>query len=507
MVAANKDYTNVHKLGKEAALIEGISGLLGWDQETMMPQGALQIRSEQQAFLAELQHKKMTGAPFRRALEKLIDLETGNVIAQGLTACQEASLRRWRRDYQRSNALPKSFVSQFAKLTANAKDHWKQARETNCYSNFHPYLGKIIDMCRKKADLIGYNDQPYDALLDEYEPEMTTAQVTALFDEIRAPVTALVKQIGSAKQVNDSILYGDFPVDKQMGFVNRILKDIGYDSKYGRIDLSAHPFSSSCHPTDNRITTRVSTKHFHHNILAAMHEAGHSLYEMGLPIEAFGSPLGQAISLGVHESQSRWWETRIGQTRDFWIHYLPVLGSMLNESFASLDIDTFYRAINKVAPTMIRVEADEVTYPLHVMLRFEIEVALIEGTLSVKDLPDAWNEKMEHYLGIIPQTPSEGCLQDIHWSMGAFGYFPTYSIGNIFCAQMFLTFEQEHSDWKNRIAQGQFTFVLDWLRKNIHQHGRRYNGTELVEKVSGRPFTAKPYLEYLQQKYGAIYDL
>lgn len=507
MAAGLKEYKKVHNISREGALIGGISGLLGWDQETMMPPGATEIRSEQQAYLATLGHKTMTGTPFRRALEKVIDLETGAITAVELTPRQEAALKRWRRDYLRATTLPKSFVSRFAKLTATAKDRWKEARRDNKYSHFRSHLKKVIDMCRKKADLIGYDKHPYDALLDEYEPEMTTAQVHALFDEIRAPITNLVQRVAGAKQVDDSVLYGNFPVDQQMVFVDRLLKDCGYNAENGRIDLSAHPFSSACHPTDSRITTRVSTEHFYHNVLAAMHEAGHSLYEMGLPVEEYGSPLGQAISLGVHESQSRWWETRIAQSRSFWEYYLPVLQASLNGSLADTNVDGFYRAINKVSPTMIRVEADEVTYPLHVMLRFELEIALIEGTLSVNDLPDAWNEKMQNYLGITPSCPAEGCLQDIHWSMGAFGYFPTYSIGNMFCAQMFQTFESDHSDWKERIAQGQLTFVLDWLRDKVHRHGRQYAGTELVERVSGRAFTAAPYLEYLQTKYGEIYSL
>lgn len=502
-----KNYAKLLKISHHARVLVGISHLLDWDQETYMPPGASAIRSVQLATLAGLIHEQKSGKKFKTLLEKLIDLGTGEVIDESLPPEKKAALKQWRRDYTIENALPKKFVTDFAKLTSQSVLAWREAKKENSFTKFAPFLEKIIKMCRKKADYLGYQDHPYDALLDHYEPEMTTRQVDQIFSSLKTSIKGLLKQISGSKQVDDSFLHGSFPFDKQLEFSHLILKDMGYGPEHGRIDISTHPFSSSSHPTDSRITTRFHKTSLMSCISVILHEAGHALYEMGLPIEHYGSPLGDSISLGMHESQSRWWETRIGQSKPFWQHYLPMLKDTFKGKFDDTNLETFYKAINKVEPSMIRVEADEVTYPLHVILRFEMERALIDGTLAIREIPEAWNAKMQELLGITPKTFAEGCLQDIHWSMGGFGYFPTYTLGNIYASQLFEPFIKHHPDWEKRVADGDLLFITKWLNETVHKYGKQYTSQEILKKAAGKEADPMFYINYLQQKYKNIYDL
>lgn len=500
-------YQQFHEISRNAALLEGVSGHLGWDQETYMPPGHAPVRAEQLKLLAGLIHQERTSKKYETALSKLINLKTGKIAAKNLTPEQVRAAELWRRDYLKDKALPSKFVEDFAKLKSQGMEAWRHAREENSFSHFAPFLDKILVMNHRLADYYGYQDTPYDALLDLYEPEMTTKLVGKVFKELRGATVDLLKKIQSKKQVNDKFLHGDFPEDKQIHFVKQLLIDLGYPSEYGRLDISTHPFSHSTHPTDVRITTRVNPKFIMSNISGSLHEVGHGLYELGLPPEHFGSPLAQPNSLGIHESQSRWWETRIGHSKAYWEHYLPKLKKAFPGTMDKVSLDAFYKAINKVEPSFIRVEADEVTYGLHVILRFEIEKELFEGTLKVRDIPEAWNAKMKELLGIIPKSNTVGCLQDIHWSMGAMGYFPTYSLGNMFASHLFQGFDKKHPDWQKRIAKGEFTFMREWLQTNIHRHGRRYSSLELLKKATGKEFSAKAFINYLNNKYSEIYDL
>lgn len=500
-----KDYQKLHELSRNARTLASISSLMDWDHETFMPPGAADFRADQLKIMAGLVHKAKTSKNFAAVLGKLIDLKTGKTKAKGLSDEQKSALREWRRDYLHDNALPQSFVKEFAKLTSKAQLVWRNAKNGNDFSLFAPYLEKIVAMSRKKADYLGYQDNPYDALLDLYEPEAKYKDIKREFTSLKKSITTLLKKITAAKQVDDSFLHGKFNHEKQLKFGRMILDAMGYDKQFGRLDLSTHPFSCSCHPTDSRITTRIHPTSLISNISVVLHEGGHSLYEMGLPPEQYGSPLGEAISLGVHESQSRWWETRIGQSKAFWEYYLPLLKKEFK--LDKYNLDTFYKAINKVEPSFIRVEADEVTYPLHVILRFELEAALIEGSLKVKEVPEAWNAKMKELLGIIPKSNAEGCLQDVHWSMGGLGYFPTYTLGNMYAAHLFLPFEKAHPDWEKRVAKGELSFIKNWLSKNVYQHGRRYTSHELLQLASGKPFSADAYIKYLNDKYFKIYKL
>lgn len=507
MKPAQKDFNKLYDLSKNIRVLQGISSILDWDQETYMPPGATGIRSEQLKTMAGLIHREKTSKKYSNALGKLIDIPSGKIIAKGLPQPDQAALKEWRRDFIKDTALPAKFVEDFAKLTSQSILVWRNAKKENTFQQFAPYLDRIVTMCRKKADLLGYHDHPYDALLDNYEPDITTKEVSKLFSNLRDHLTTLIKKITAAKQIDDQFLFGKWDHAKQIAFSHKILEAMGYDFSKGRLDFSTHPFSSASHPTDSRITTRIHATSLMSNVMVVLHEGGHALYEMGLPQDLYGSPLGEARSLGVHESQSRWWETRVGLSKPFWQYFLPLLKETFKGQLDPVTLEEFYRALNKVEPSFIRVEADEVTYPLHVILRFELEKALIEGSLTVREIPEAWNAKMEEYLGIIPATNSEGCLQDVHWSMGGFGYFPTYTLGNLYAAHLFKAFAQEHKDWESRVSAGDLGFIKLWLHEKIFQHGRRWSTLELLQEATGKPFTTEPYTQYLKQKYSDIYRL
>lgn len=507
MSNTQKDYAKLFNHSKHTTVLHGITSLLDWDQETYMPPGAAGNRAEQFKTMAGIIHKEKTGRKFSSALGKLIDIKTGQLNRDDLSEAQGAALREWRRDYLHSIALPSKFVEDFAKLTSQSILAWRNAKETSSFQQFAPFLERIIQMSRKKADYLGYSEHPYDALLDLYEPDLKTKEVETLFSKLRDTIIPLLKQISATTPIDDKFLFGSWETSKQISFSHTLLKAMGYNTNYGRLDFSTHPFSSASHPTDSRITTRIHPTSLISNISVILHEAGHALYEMGLPQEEYGSPLGEARSMAVHESQSRWWETRIGLSLPFWKHFLPILKETFKGQLDHISLDSFYKAINKVEPSFIRVEADEVTYPLHVILRFELEKALIEGSLSIREVPEAWNAKMQKYLGITPKNDAEGCLQDVHWSMGGFGYFPSYTLGNLYAAHLFDGFAKQTPNWEAQVAKGELAFIREWLSTHIYQHGRRFSSSELLRRATGVSFTADPYLQYLTHKYNQIYSL
>lgn len=493
------------KLSRQISLLQGISSILEWDQETHMPPDGAPIRAEQLELLAGIIHERKTGKAYSEALGREIDLSTGKV-ADGVEGDRQIALKLMRKDYRQATALPQAFVEKFTKLTSCGLEAWRYAKQNNGFHHFLPFLDQIVEMCRQKADFLGYKEHPYDALLDLYEPELTTAEVTTLFSDLKKEIAGLLQQITKRPQVDDHFLHGNFPEERQVAFAKQLLEAMGYDNAKGRLDRSVHPFSSASHPTDSRITTYIHKDSLMSCIFSVLHEGGHGLYEMGLPHEHFGSPLGESLSLGVHESQSRWWETLIGMSEPFWTFFLP----KLKEHFKELNhvtLNDFYHAIHKVKPSLIRVEADEVTYPLHIILRFEIERDLIAGKLKVRDIPEAWNEQMKALLGIAPTTFSEGCLQDIHWSGGSLGYFPSYTLGNIYASHLFTGFEKQNPDWKTKVAGGKLQFIKQWLGANVHCHGRKYTSKELLQKATGTPVSSKAYINYLKTKYGRIYNI
>lgn len=506
MDQAQKDYRKLHEIAKYATTLKGIISLLDWDQETYMPPAAAQIRSEQLKTMAGIIHKEKTSRKFATALGKLVDIETGHLLAKGLSSEQQAAVKEWWRDYHRDTALPTKFVEELAKLSSQAIIAWRCAKKENAFHQFAPFLDRIISMNRKKADLLGYKDHPYDALLDEYEPDMTTKEVSRIFGKVQGFITPFLKKL-TQKKIENNFLSGEWDHSKQMTFAFKILDAMGYSMDKGRVDFSSHPFSSASHPTDSRITTRIHPESLISNVLVILHEGGHALYEMGLPVENYGTPLGEARSLGIHESQSRWWETRIGLSVPFWQHFYPILKETFHDQLHTVSFDKFYKAINTVKPSFIRVEADEVTYPLHVILRFELEKALIEGKINVRQIPEMWNAKMKEFLGIEPKNNSEGCLQDIHWSMGAFGYFPTYALGNLYAAHLFEAFAKEHSNWEDKVAKGELGFVREWLQDKVYRHGRRFTTPQLLKQATGLPFNEQAYVRYIEDKYTKIYSV
>lgn len=502
-----KAYAKIAQLSKSAAVLEAVQQLLDWDKDTYMPKEAIEFRSLQVEMIASLVHRQRTSSSFAKALGALIDIETGEIKNDRLSAEKIAALREWRRDYLHSIKLPNAFVKQYAKTISHSSHAWQTAKEHNDFKSFAPHLEKVIKLSRKKADLLGFTEHPYDALLDLYEPGMKTAYLTPLFSKLKIALTELIRNIDIKPPFQEDFLFAHCAPSKQMEFSHQILQSMGFSLSKARLDTSVHPFCCGIHPNDTRMTTRIHPDNIMLNIGAVMHEGGHGLYNMQLPQEHYGTPLCQQISLGIDESQSRWWETLIGLSAPFWKNFFPLLQQQFPEQFANVEFEKFYHAINAVKPGFIRIDADEVTYNLHVIVRFEIEKGLIEGTIKVKDVPNIWNEKMRENLGICPEYDGQGCLQDVHWSLGLIGYFPTYTLGNLYSVQFFKTFEKQHPDWQERVAKGSLDFIANWLKENIHLRGRQYLPSDLCEKVTGKPLSAEPYIDYLTQKYTRLYQL
>jgi carboxypeptidase Taq len=472
-----------------------------------MPRHAIEVRSLQTELMAGFVHQQHVGKKFKNALNKLIHIETGEIRDDRLSPPQIAALHQWRRDFLKEAKLPSAFVKKFAKTTSTATHAWSSAKKHNDFREFAPHLEKIVGLNRKKADLLGFTDHPYDALLDLFEPDMKTSFLVPLFAKLKLALIPFIQSITATPPIPEDFLFRHYPVHKQYQISHTLLKTMGFSETTSRLDHSAHPFCMGLHPYDTRMTTRIHPENLMTCIGSVIHEGGHGLYNMNLPVEQYGSPLGQQVSLGIDESQSRWWETLIGQSLPFWQHFFPLLQELFPEQLQGITLTDFHRAINIVKPSFIRVESDEVTYNLHVIVRFEIEKGLIEGTLKVREIPEIWNEKMREYLGVAPTLDGDGCLQDIHWSMGMFGYFPTYTLGNLYAVQFFTAFEKEHLNWQEKVAKGDLHFIRDWLRDKIHRYGRQFSPSELCLNITGQPLSEKPYLNYLEQKFKTIYPI
>lgn len=490
----------------EIKQIHSIEALVQWDQETQMPEGSAKIRAEHLAYLGTKAHTLLTGRKFKNTLAKNVDLETGEPLDPSLEKNTKRLLYLVWRDYHQAIALPVHFVKEITYLASVAQHEWIKCRANNDFLGFAPYLEKLVKLKQKAADYYGYTTTRYDSLLDKFEPGMTSSKLTALFDPMRQRLVQLVQRIrNSTNQVDNSPLKQFFPAEKQWEFGKSVLSAMGFDWNYGRQDKSAHPFTTSFHPTDVRITTRIDEHFFNTAFFGTIHEGGHALYEMGLPVQDYGTPLGEAISYGFHESQSRLWENLIARSHSFWNHFYPLVQGYFPEALAQVEQSEFYRMINRVEPSLIRVEADEVTYTLHIMLRFEIEKMLINEDLPVKELPLIWNDKMEEYFGLRPDSDKDGVLQDVHWSMGAFGYFPSYALGNVYAVPIL---EQAHlaiPELPAQIQNGQLLPLRHWLLENIHQLGSQKDPEELITAITGKPLTAEPFMRYLETKYQEIY--
>ena len=413
-----------------------------------------------------------------------------------------------RRDYEKSRKVPAELVAEIARVTGQAVDVWAEARAASDWKPFSPYLARIVDLQRQLADALGYTDRMYDALLDKFEPEMKTAQVQSVFDAIKPDLIGLVKAIAAkGASVGDEMLRREYDEQKQWDFGLEVIKRYGFDFTRGRQDRSVHPFTTSFSINDVRLTTRVDRHFLSPALFGTLHETGHGMYEQGFSQALERTPLADGASLGMHESQSRMWENLVGRSRSFWKFFFPILKGFFPEQLADQTAESFYRAANQVSPSFIRVEADEVTYGLHIMLRFEMENDLLEGRLKVDDVPEAWNAKMQEFLGITPPSTAEGALQDIHWSSGLIGYFPTYQLGNLISLQLWDKINTDIPDLMAQIEQGEFATLLGWLRVNLHQHGRKFTSNELLRRITGDGLNPAPYLKYLKAKCSEIYGL
>ncbi|GMV95606.1 MAG: carboxypeptidase M32 [Candidatus Hydrogenedentota bacterium] len=482
--------------------IRSAVAVLSWDQEVNMPPKGAEGRGHQIATLSAHAHRLFTDAAVGRLLD---DLASG---ADGLTPAEAKLIEVTQYDYDRATRLPESFVTELALECSKAYEIWVRARKESSFALFRDSLARIVDLNRRKAEYFGFDESPYDALLDEYERGMTTAQLRPLFGEVAKAQSALVERIVNApRQPDTTWTAGPWDEAAKWGFTVRVLRDLGFDMDAGRQDKSVHPFSTQFDLYDVRVTTRFSPDELFSGLMGTIHECGHALYSQGHDPADRRTPLLEGASLGIHESQSRLWENVIGRSLPFWRHYLPILQEAFPERLKNVQPEQVYQAVNRVEHSLIRVEADECTYNLHVILRFEIEVGLIEGTLSVDDVPDAWNAKVKEYLGLDVPDDAHGCLQDIHWSHGAFGYFPTYALGNLYAAQLFETIVAAIPDLWTQVDRGEFAPLLGWLRENIHRHGRRKLPLEILKDATGKDPDWRPYLKYLEEKYGALYDL
>ncbi|MBL8867149.1 MAG: carboxypeptidase M32 [Planctomycetia bacterium] len=494
-------YTDLMNRAKTVALLHSCSSVLHWDQQTQMPKAGATHRGEQLALLARLAHKEATNPKIR---DLLIEAESEPCDADSFEA---ANLREFRHAYDRARKIPPRLVEELARATAMANEAWAEARAAADFAKFRPHLETIVALKREEAAAIGWSAHPYDALLDEYEPGASTEELRTLFAELSAGLVPLLQQLTDAKHRPDrGILEREYPIDRQRLFAESAAAAIGFDFRAGRLDTTTHPFCSGFGPGDCRITTRYNPRGFHEAFFGVLHEAGHGLYEQNLPASRFGEPAAQSCSLGIHESQSRLWENLVGRGRPFWDHFFPRLRQTF-PTVADVDPDAFHRAINDVRPSFIRVEADEATYNLHIALRFELEQALVSGDLAVADLPAAWNARFRELFGLEVPNDREGCLQDIHWSFGGLGYFPTYSLGNLYAAQFLRAARQALPDLDDAFRHGDYRPLAGWLAANIHSQGRRFRAARLCERVTGSPLSVAPFLDELRAKLVPLYGL
>jgi carboxypeptidase Taq len=501
-VNMDKKYQELTEILNEVADFDHASALLGWDQQTYMPKGGVEARGQQLSTLRKISHMKFTSAEVGALLDdlqkSLDDLDADSDEARLLKVTQ--------REYEKQTKVPADMVAEFSRVTSIAQQAWQEARKEDNFSLFQPHLEKVMDLRRQYAELFSPYEHIYDPLLDDFEPGLKTKEVQEIFTALRPKQVALVKAIKEQPQIDDSFLLQEYDLQAQWDFGSEVITKFGYDWNHGRMDKAAHPFTTSFGMDDVRITTRVFLDDIASGLSSTMHESGHALYDLGINHEYDRTPLGEASSLAIHESQSRMWENLVGKSFTFWEYFYPRLQDHFPKQLKDVQLEKFYKGINKVEPSLIRVDADEATYNLHIMLRLELEIALMEGSLLVKDLPDAWNACMEEYLGIIPPSDANGVLQDIHWSAGLVGYFSTYALGNIISVQLWERILQDIPDLYEQFRKGEFSSLLEWLRSHIHVYGAKYEPKELVLKATGSKIDPDPYMRYLENKYKEIYD-
>jgi carboxypeptidase Taq len=489
---------------RQTALIESIEELLGWDERTMLPPAAGEYRAEQITYLSGLVHRRRTDPQVGAWLNELAD---GSLAADPHSPAG-ATIRHVRRDYEKRCKLPQTLVEELARTCVLGQQAWTEARKNDDFASFQPHLERIYHLKRQQAEAAGYLDEPYDALLDDFEPQARTANVARVLAGLRAELTPLVAALeGSRRKPHRELLRRRYPIAAQEAFGKLVAEAIGFNFQRGRLDVTHHPFCSSMGPHDCRITTRYDEHCFPMAFFGILHEAGHGLYDQGLPTTHYGLPPGSYVSLGIHESQSRLWENAVGRSLPFWRFFFPLAQQHFPDALADVSLDDFHFAINDVRPSLIRIEADEATYNLHIIIRFELERAALRGDLSVADLPGAWREKYREYLGIEPPNDADGVLQDIHWSAGLIGYFPTYTLGNLYAAQFFEQADADLGGIDDLLSRCEFGPLLQWLRSRIHARGQCYSAAELADTVTGKPLSHQPLLDLLRRKFEPLYGM
>lgn len=497
------------KLNQLKAILGEVSDLnraasvLGWDQQVNMPPAGGEARGQQLGTLGKIAQEKFIADEVGKLLDDLKQELNGADPASD----EAAMIRVASRNYDKAKRVPPSFVVEQAVVTSKAFEAWVEARSKSDFSIFLPHLEKVLELVHKYISFHPKADHPYDTLLDDYEPGMKTADVKVIFDELRPQQVELIKAIAASKQVNDAFLHKKYNEKKLWDFGVEVVGKFGYDWSRGRQDKAPHPFETTFSVNDVRITTRFEAENPMATLFSTMHESGHAMYEQGVNPEYERTPLESGTSLAIHESQSRMWENLVGRSLPFWEYFYPTLKKTFPSQLGNVNLKTFYKGINKVEPSLIRVNADEATYNLHIMLRLELEIAMVEGNVNLKDLPEIWNTKMKEYLGVTPPNDAKGVLQDIHWSGGSIGYFSTYALGNLVSAQLWEKINKDIHGLGDKIRKGDFSELLGWLRKNIHQHGQKFEPQTLVQNVTGSKITPAPYVRYLKKKYGEIYGL
>ncbi len=475
------------------------AGLLQWDQETYLPPKGAEKRGQQIATLTEISHEMFTSNELGNLLEQLLEQDEFDAV-------QKRNIQLSREDFVRQQKIPADFVRRLSETVTRSFHSWMQARKANDFALFSNDLAELVTLKREEAHYLGFSSHPYDALLNEHDKGTNVYLLDTVFNQVKTPLKQLLEEISAAPEIDDSFLRRHYPRDQQWALGMDLLKKLGYDFEAGRQDISEHPFSVSFNNGDVRITTRIDENDLASMTWSCIHELGHALYEQGLPGSEYGLPAGEAASYSIHESQSRLWENHVGRSRAFCEQYFPLFVQYFPDQLKNVTVDQFYRAINKVKPSLIRTEADELTYHFHVMIRYELEKKLIEGSLETRDIPAFWNEQYKQYLGVDVPDHRTGCLQDVHWSHGSFGYFPTYSLGSFYAAQIFETAVEKDETVRTDVQNGNYESLLKWLRNAVHQHGRIYTSEALCHKISSKTLDIRYFLTYLLDKYKKIYN-
>ena len=493
-----KLYSTYKTKMQKIADVKYASAVLQWDQETYLPPKGNDFRGQQIATLSEIAHQLFTDKTMGELLEELS-------LCEDLTSSEKRNIVLSKEDYERNIKLSAAFVRQLSETVNQSYHAWAKARKENSFALFEQPLNELIQLKRQEADMLGYEQHPYNALMNDYDKGLTVSKVDSLFVELKTPLLNLLDSLKNKKSIDNSFLFQEFKKDNQWEFGLEILKRIGFDFEAGRQDISLHPFTTNFSSKDVRVTTRIDEHDFSNMTWSCLHEGGHALYEQGLPADQYGLPLGEYCSLSIHESQSRLWENCIGRGLPFWQHNFKLLTNSFPKQLKDINIEKFYKGINSVSPSLIRTEADELTYHFHVMIRYEIEKMLIEGSLPTKDIPACWNEMYQKYLGIKVPDDNRGCLQDIHWSHGSFGYFATYSLGSLYAAQLYSTIEKKYPAVSEDLTNGKINSIQDWLKKEIYCNGRYYSSEELCEKATGETLQSSYFIEYATKKFSEIY--